>query len=106
MVERGQLVEREAAKHNSFKEPPHMEHIGPKELLFGIVALTQVIGVRCLFRTVDRLNTIRDHLATLNGRVGTCETSRAAHDANDKEKHESCEARLHDVEKTLLLQLK
>lgn len=79
-----------------------MEQIGLKELLTGIIALGQVVGVIVLFRGADALVSIREHLSKLNGRIGTCEELRKAHDVSDRERHEDCEERLHDVEKLLL----
>lgn len=79
-----------------------MEQIGIKELLIGLVALLQIIGVIVLFRGVDALVDIRNHLAKLNGRIGTCEGLREAHEKHDHDKHDDCEGRLRDVEKVLI----
>lgn len=79
-----------------------MEQIGLKELLVGIVALGQIVGVIVLFRGADALVSIREHLAKLNGRIGTCEELRKVHDKSDQDRHDSCEERLHDVEKSLI----
>ena len=79
-----------------------MEQFGLKEVLIGLVLLLQGIGVKALFRGADALADIRTHLATLNGRMMTCEELRQVHDRNDKDKHDSCEMRIHEVEKTVM----
>jgi len=79
-----------------------MEQFGLKEVLIGLVLLLQGVGVKALFRGADALNAIRTHLATLNGRMLTCEELRQVHDRNDKEKHDDCAIRLHEVERAVL----
>lgn len=79
-----------------------MEQIGLKEILIGLVLVLQAVSVKGYFRGLDTLEKIKDHLAKLNGRIGTCEELRKAHDKSDQDKHDNCEERLHDVEKALL----
>lgn len=75
-----------------------MEQIGLKELLIGVIALGQIIGVIVLFRGADALVDIREHLNKLNGRIGTCERLQEAHEQSDRDKHESCEKRIEAME--------
>ncbi|MDE2258893.1 MAG: hypothetical protein KGK17_01000 [Betaproteobacteria bacterium] len=59
-------------------------------------------GLYRLNRIDDTLLELRDHLAKLNGRVSTCYELREAHEQSDRDRHENCEDRLRDVEKSLL----
>lgn len=77
--------------------------------LKDILSLLQTFVVPILGYGLYRLNRIdetlvelRDHLAKLNGRVTTCYELREAHEQSDRDRHENCEERLHDVEKSLL----
>lgn len=49
-----------------------------------LVGATQAIGVKALFRLVDRLDQIREHLAQLNGSVRRCDSLRVAHEEEAK----------------------
>lgn len=45
---------------------------------------------------------IKEHLATLNGSVKSCDRLRTAHEETDQNKHESCERRILTIEKALI----
>lgn len=67
-----------------------------------ILDLIQTGMIPAIGYGVKLLWDIREHLTRLNGRIGTCEELRKAHEKSDQDKHDNCEERLHDVEKALL----
>lgn len=79
-----------------------MEQIGLKEILIGLVLFLQAISVKGYFRGLDTLDEIKKHLAALNGRVGTGEKLREAHERSDTDRHDNCEERLRDVERIIM----
>lgn len=67
-----------------------------------ILNLLQGFVIPLLIYCMYLLSDIRDHLAQLNGRVGTCEQLHRAHEESDKDKHESCEKRIETIERSFI----
>ena len=59
-------------------------------------------GMYRLNKIDDSLLEIRNHLAMLNGKVGTCDALRQAHEKDDDRKHDNCEERVEKIEKKLM----
>jgi hypothetical protein len=71
-------------------------------LLQMLVVPVLVYGLYRLDKIEDALIDIRNHLAKLNGRVGTCDALRQAHERDDDRKHDDCGKRVEKVEAKLM----
>lgn len=67
-----------------------------------LIDLIQAALIPGLVYGIKLLWDIREHLAKLNGRVAKCEELRQAHEATDRDKHDSCEERIAFIEHTLI----
>jgi hypothetical protein len=66
-------------------------------LMWGVGGACTLIGYN-----IKLLWDIRDHLAKLNGKVGTCDALRQAHERDDDRKHDDCEKRVEKIEVKLM----
>lgn len=67
-----------------------------------LIDLIQAALIPGLLYGIKLLWDIRDHLARLNGRITKCEELRQAHEASDKDRHESCEDRIGFIERAMI----
>ena len=72
------------------------------ELLQMLVVPVLTYGLYRLARIDDALGDIREHLAKLNGKVGTCDALRQAHEESDEKLHDQCEQQLEIVQRKLM----
>lgn len=71
-------------------------------LLQMLVVPVLVYGLYRLDKIDDALLDIRNHLAKLNRKVGTCDALRQAHEQDDDRKHDDCEKRVEKIEVKLM----
>ena len=79
-----------------------LEIKGVLDILQTLVVPVLTYGLFRLARIDDALGDIREHLAKLNGKVGTCDALREAHERDDDGKHEACEDRIKTIEGKLM----
>lgn len=79
-----------------------LEIKGILDILQTLVVPVLTYGLYRLARIDDALGDIREHLAKLNGKVGTCDALRQAHEKDDDRKHDDCEGRVDKIEKKLM----
>ena len=76
-----------------------MLDLGLRDLLLFGLAVIQAVGVKAAFRLADALTGIREHLATLNGKVTTCDALRNEHLKEAGRRDQQVENRLQYLER-------
>ena len=79
-----------------------LEIKGILDILQTLVVPVLTYGLYRLARIDDALGDIREHLAKLNGKVGTCDALRVAHEESDERLHDQCEQQLEIVQRKLM----
>lgn len=72
------------------------------DLLQAVFYLIQAVFIPGVFYGIKLLWDIREQLATLNGRIETCEALRKAHEETNKRLHDQCEKRVETIEHKLM----